>query len=660
MKARVVLCLLIVLLAAGFTSRSFAQVPASQDTIVILGDIPNATAQHPGTLESTINGDTTNTGLRINPNRVYALQEGHWYYQIAPIYVNNSTGILTIVGIPDSAGTTKPVILIQPIGTVEVGSNTVYGSIKMVNIHYQTMEMDGFQNGELFYCGTANNLPQSLTIDNCLFEFSNTDLFDCTNETGAIGGWPHGAKFFITNSYFRNLFEAGTWWGSRIFQCKHPIDTMWIENNTVTTGGLTFLQQNELTDFAYINHNTIVNNQKCWLLSPYHHFFFVTNNIFINQNWVGEDTNETNEGQDPDKSFMSTIDIDSNSSVEGEIVQPKYMLNNDTANIDQSQLGLNKLRIFVSDNDNYDDPIMNAYYTNENQAFEDTAVSFPLSYLGWFYPSPQKVENIPGEWMNTLTLALFAAYKLGGGNASAGCGFVEQNTVTGNPHTVTPGIADSATMVQMAIWNQQEYGDPRYSTITDNILNSKYIYGDYNPKTIPGIDTNGNKTENGIGIRRFTDLGENFSQTTYMSKIDGLPLGAQIWDDIENASYVEASAGFANSSEYHTILNAATMAGVVAVKGTVEQMPQTYALLQNYPNPFNPTTVITYHLPINSFVTLKIYDVLGREVVGLVNGRQNAGSHSVIFNASNLPSGLYFYRLQAGTFSETKKLLLLK
>ena len=151
------------------------------------------------------------------------------------------------------------------------------------------------------------------------------------------------------------------------------------------------------------------------------------------------------------------------------------------------------------------------------------------------------------------------------------------------------------------------------------------------------------------------------AKTTYMSKIDGLPLGAQIWDDIENASYVEASAGFANSSEYHTILNAATMAGVVAVKGTVEQMPQTYALLQNYPNPFNPTTVITYHLPINSFVTLKIYDVLGREVVGLVNGRQNAGSHSVIFNASNLPNvARYFDRLQAGTFSETKKLLLLK
>ena len=123
---------------------------------------------------------------------------------------------------------------------------------------------------ELFYCGTTNQLPQSLTIDNCLFEFGYIDLFDCTNETGAIGGWPYGAKFRITNSYFRNMFFPGQWWGSRIFQCKHPIDTLWVENCTIATAGLTFLQQNQLTDFGYFNHNTIVNNMKYWLLSPYH------------------------------------------------------------------------------------------------------------------------------------------------------------------------------------------------------------------------------------------------------------------------------------------------------------------------------------------------------------------------------------------------------
>ena len=86
----------------------------------------------------------------------------------------------------------------------------------------------------------------------------------------------------------------------------------------------------------------------------------------------------------------------------------------------------------------------------------------------------------------------------------------------------------------------------------------------------------------------------------------------------------------------------------------------TFRLLQNFPNPFNPTTVINYQLPVNGFVSLKVYDVLGREVKTLVNEHQTAGSRSITFNAAALPSGVYFYRLQAGSYNKTMKLLLLK
>ncbi len=85
-----------------------------------------------------------------------------------------------------------------------------------------------------------------------------------------------------------------------------------------------------------------------------------------------------------------------------------------------------------------------------------------------------------------------------------------------------------------------------------------------------------------------------------------------------------------------------------------------FNLLQNFPNPFNPTTVITYQLPMNTLVTLKVYDALGRLVRTLVNENQTAGTHSVTFNASNLSSGVYFYRLSAGNFVSTKKLMLIK
>lgn len=85
-----------------------------------------------------------------------------------------------------------------------------------------------------------------------------------------------------------------------------------------------------------------------------------------------------------------------------------------------------------------------------------------------------------------------------------------------------------------------------------------------------------------------------------------------------------------------------------------------FTLEQNYPNPFNPTTKIAYTIPEESNVSLKVFDLLGSEVAELVKGEIDAGRYEVTFNASNLSSGIYFYKLQAGRFVETKKMILLK
>jgi hypothetical protein len=96
----------------------------------------------------------------------------------------------------------------------------------------------------------------------------------------------------------------------------------------------------------------------------------------------------------------------------------------------------------------------------------------------------------------------------------------------------------------------------------------------------------------------------------------------------------------------------------------VEQLsptaPKTFLLEQNYPNPFNPSTTIRYQLPVASEVKLEVYDVLGKKIATLVNERQSAGAYQVVWNASGLSSGTYFYRLQAGTFTQTKKMILVK
>jgi len=88
--------------------------------------------------------------------------------------------------------------------------------------------------------------------------------------------------------------------------------------------------------------------------------------------------------------------------------------------------------------------------------------------------------------------------------------------------------------------------------------------------------------------------------------------------------------------------------------------PSDFALEQNYPNPFNPSTNIRFSLPEANQVTLKVYDMLGQEVVTLVNEFINAGSYEVTFDASNLPTGIYTYSLTAGDFQSVKKMMLIK
>jgi hypothetical protein len=99
---------------------------------------------------------------------------------------------------------------------------------------------------------------------------------------------------------------------------------------------------------------------------------------------------------------------------------------------------------------------------------------------------------------------------------------------------------------------------------------------------------------------------------------------------------------------------------ITTVKNTENAIPATFNLYQNYPNPFNPTTTITYSLPKNNFVTLKIYDLLGREVTTLVNEEKHSGTYKITWNAQNIPSGVYFYRLTASEFSKVNKMILLK
>ena len=167
-------------------------------------------------------------------------------------------------------------------------------------------------------------------------------------------------------------------------------------------------------------------------------------------------------------------------------------------------------------------------------------------------------------------------------------------------------------------------------------LNGAYVYGDFYSGRIWMLRyENGQLTADSLLI-----------QTPYFICSFGV--------DQDNELYIGT---YSHTSSIYRFAGPPRTTGV---SGNGSALPSAVRLEQNYPNPFNPSTTISYRLPVASYVSLKALDVLGREVATLVNGYQTAGVKEVKFYASDRPSGVYFYRLTVGSFSETRRMLLLK
>ena len=143
----------------------------------------------------------------------------------------------------------------------------------------------------------------------------------------------------------------------------------------------------------------------------------------------------------------------------------------------------------------------------------------------------------------------------------------------------------------------------------------------------------------------------------------GNTITARLWCNQSNLEY-ETNITFevGNGNFGSGIFSRVSIEGtnLVSVSNTGTSVPKTFSISQNYPNPFNPSTKIQYEVPEKSIVSLKVYDVLGNEIITLVNKENLSGRYEVEFNATNLPSGVYFYRIQAGGFVDTKKMIVLK
>jgi len=136
------------------------------------------------------------------------------------------------------------------------------------------------------------------------------------------------------------------------------------------------------------------------------------------------------------------------------------------------------------------------------------------------------------------------------------------------------------------------------------------------------------------------------------------------WNDNENAIGTNHIINLFSLAWYCETLDTFGIMGtkdfVTDVKDNTPSLPTAYSLEQNFPNPFNPSTKINFSLPVEGFVTLDVYNSIGQKVATLVNETKTAGTYAVDFDASDLTSGIYFYKISSGNFSETKKMILLK
>jgi hypothetical protein len=164
----------------------------------------------------------------------------------------------------------------------------------------------------------------------------------------------------------------------------------------------------------------------------------------------------------------------------------------------------------------------------------------------------------------------------------------------------------------------------------------------------------------GGGIIRLTLIGSQGIAADSVRLIDVFFAARQSYGTASIAfQQVQCSASNLASIAVQELLNGQVAIGPTSVPQPVNG-PVAFSLLQNYPNPFNPSTIIRYDLPVLGQVTLKVYNLLGQEVATLIDDVQEAGHKSILFKPSNLASGVYFYRLDAGSFTSVKKLLLLK
>jgi hypothetical protein len=404
----------------------------------------------------------------------------------------------------------------------------------------------------------------------------------------------------LTNDYFVNMAGFTCRRNGGIMDIFNPVDSIVVENCThINAQGSMYKTRNNPINRIIFNHNDFIDCAGHTFMSlGYQTGVSMTNNIFINTDL---------------QAWSGNINMDPGESDMGG--EPMGLVNEEYP--DTTGVPADSMFYYVDKNLAYWSPTLtdpdtgivatiNANATNGRTNWTSNMITMNTRTQGFFDDNTTYPYLTEGTWFNEMP------------------SFTNSSTLftdeLQNVKTYAINAADTSWATALPLWR-----------VVNTPASTNWTYADW-PIPVDLSYSNSDLMTGGLG---------------------GMPVGDLNWFPTQYQSWMAQ-----RTQEYATIDNA-TFHGITAIRSQAN-LPNKFQLSQNYPNPFNPSTVISYSIPAGANVTLKVYDVLGREVATLVNGFQNANTYKVNFNASSLSSGVYIYKLEAGSLTMSKKMLLLK
>ncbi len=554
----------------------------------------------PNSLYLALVGDT----ISVPAGRVYELQAGG-FYPLAnnPTSPSGHTTVIvgsdpTMVVTNKNASSSPPLICgyAGPSGSNPGGINA-NGDLTIKNCTLVPAANDGSEG----WAYTGANVPHlHLLFENCIWER--------TRWIFVVTGNPGGTNSDVTfrDCYFVNMNGHPWRRDGGVLDNFAPQDSLVVENCThiCAQGGMYRFRDSPYKRII-INHNTFIDCAG-WIFQSfgYQSNMSLTNNIFVNcnvQSYPGPSVFKDTTEQDRDFLPIGLVNVYPDSADVANNTPRRFLCQDNIAYWDPSLANM--------------DSILNANrvdgWTNwqSQRIIMNSRTDSMFKHIGRFNATPYSYLRTDA-WKNqmphftdpkdlfTTQLANVKTFALG---------------------TVDTGIAAGHFVL------------PDWRLVNDPV--TKFVYPDW-PIQVDLSYSDADLRSGGLG---------------------GYPLGDLNWFPAQKAAWLGT-----RTAEYASIQNALDGATLVSAGHDRANVPGIFRLDQNYPNPFNPTTTITYELPQAAHVRLTVCDILGREVQTLVNEMKQPGRYETTFNASKLASGVYFYRLRAGDYMSTKKLILLR